>query len=96
MSYSPRYYDALIEALYQKIVQLKSVEECQRFFDDLCTISEIQSMSQRYKVAEMLDANETYASIEHVTGASTATISRISKSLNGKAGGYRLMLNRQE
>lgn len=96
MSYSPRYYDELIEILYQKIVQLKSVEECQRFFDDLCTISEIQSMSQRYKVAEMLDANETYASIERVTGASTATISRISKSLNSNAGGYRLMLNRQE
>lgn len=94
MSFKPSYSDALIDELFQAILTLETVEECYRFFEDLCTISEVQSLSQRLKVAQLLDKRETYAEIENHTGASTATISRISKCIQGKTGGYKLVLDR--
>lgn len=94
MSFKPSYQDQLIDELFDAILTLDSREACYRFFEDLCTISEVQSLSQRLKVAQLLDRRETYAAIEEQTGASTATISRISKCLQGKAGGYRLVLDR--
>jgi TrpR-related protein YerC/YecD len=94
MSYKPKYTDSLIEELFVAILTLETPEDCHRFFEDLCTISEVQSLSQRLKVAQLLDQKETYAEIEEHTGASTATISRISKCLQGKTGGYKLILER--
>lgn len=94
MSFKPSYQDQLIDELFDAILTLDSREACYRFFEDLCTISEVQSLSQRLKVAQLLERRETYAAIEEQTGASTATISRISKCLQGKAGGYRLVLDR--
>lgn len=94
MTFKPNYEDQLIDELFDAVITLDSREACYRFFEDLCTISEVQSLSQRLKVAQLLDRRETYSSIEEETGASTATISRISKCLQGKAGGYRLVLDK--
>ena len=94
MSFKPKYQDPLIDDLFQAFLTLQTQEECYRFFEDLCTVSEIQSLSQRLKVAKLLSARETYTIIEDKTGASTATISRVSKYLNGPAGGYQLVLER--
>src|SRR5690606_40005474 len=83
--------DQLIEA----ILALKDKEEAYRFFDDLCTISEIQSLSQRLEVAHMLRMKKTYEKIKNETGASTATISRVRRCLNYGNDGYDEMLGRQ-
>ena len=69
-------------------------QECAAFFEDICTIKELQDMSQRLAVAEMLDDGEKYQSIGDATGASTATISRVNKCLNYGSGGYRVVLKR--
>lgn len=82
--------DQLIEA----ILALKDEEEAYRFFDDLCTISEIQSLSQRLEVARMLRMKKTYEKIKNETGASTATISRVRRCLNYGNDGYDEMLAR--
>ena len=88
--------DPLIDQLYKAVLQLKSVEECYRFFDDLCTVGEIQSLAQRLEVARMLDEGMTYSHIEDETGASTATISRVKRCLHYGADGYRLVLDRMK
>ena len=67
-------------ALYESIVQLKSVEECCAFFDDLCTVGELRAMEQRYDVARLLDQGLVYTEILEKTGASSATISRVNLS----------------
>ncbi|ALS79402.1 MULTISPECIES: YerC/YecD family TrpR-related protein [Planococcus] len=82
--------DQLIEA----VLALKDKEEAYRFFDDLCTISEIQSMSQRLEVAHMLRMKKTYEKIKNETGASTATISRVRRCLNYGNDAYDGMLER--
>lgn len=82
--------DQLIEA----VLALKDKEEAYRFFDDLCTISEIQSMSQRLEVAHMLRMKKTYEKIKNETGASTATISRVRRCLNYGNDAYDAMLGR--
>jgi TrpR-related protein YerC/YecD len=82
--------DQLIEA----ILALKDKEEAYRFFDDLCTISEIQSLSQRLEVAHMLRMKKTYEKIKNETGASTATISRVRRCLNYGNDAYEEMLGR--
>ncbi|MBT2572242.1 YerC/YecD family TrpR-related protein [Planococcus sp. ISL-110] len=82
--------DQLIEA----VLALKDKEEAYRFFDDLCTISEIQSLSQRLEVAHMLRMKKTYEKIKNETGASTATISRVRRCLNYGNDGYDEMLGR--
>ncbi len=83
-----------LDQLFQAILSLRDLEECYKFFDDLCTINEIQSLSQRLEVARMLQNGATYQKIESETGASTATISRVKRCLNYGNGGYALALNR--
>ena len=80
--------------LFQALLTLQSVEECYRFFEDICTIREIESISQRLEVARQLKAGRVYTDIAASTGASTATISRINRAYNYGAGGYRTILPR--
>jgi TrpR-related protein YerC/YecD len=86
--------DKSIDQLFEAILTLKDVEECYIFFEDLCTVNEIQSMSQRLEVARMLGNGSTYNHIESETGASTATISRVKRCLNYGNDGYKLALDR--
>ena len=81
--------------LFRAILSLASEEECAAFFEDLCTVKEIQDLSQRLQVAAMLNGGEKYQTIEQATGASTATISRVNKCLVYGSGGYRLVLDKQ-
>ena len=94
MEYDSKLRCAELDELFDAILQLKSSEECYRFFEDICTISEIKAIAQRLEVARMLDQNVTYHDISQKTGASTATISRVNRCLQYGAGGYRLVLER--
>lgn len=94
MQYSPVIDSEDIRGLYEAILKLETPEECYRFFEDLCTIHEIQAMAQRLQVARMLRDHVTYHEIVERTGASTATISRINRCLLYGAGGYRTLLAR--
>ena len=85
-----------LDFLFDAILSLQTRDECCRFFDDLCTISEIQAMSQRLHVARMLRARHVYSDIVNETGASTATISRVNRCLNYGSEGYRMVLERVE
>lgn len=82
------------DQLFEAILELTTVEECYEFFDDLCTISEMQSLSQRLEVAQMLNMKKTYDTIQTETGASTATISRIRRCVDYGSGGYNKILGR--
>lgn len=84
------------DALFEAILRLENVQECYRFFEDLCTIGEVQALSQRLQVAHLLREKTTYQDIAQKTGASTATISRVGRSLSYGAGGYTLILERLE
>lgn len=81
---------------FKAILSLESEEECAAFFEDICTIKEIQDISQRLSVAEMLNDGEKYQTIEEKTGASTATISRVNKCLNYGSGGYQAVLEKMK
>lgn len=94
MGYNLKLKDPLTDRLFEAILLLRDPEECYRFFEDLCTISEIKAMAQRLEVAKMLEANCTYTAIAETTGASTATISRVKRCLKYGADGYRLILDR--
>ena len=83
-----------VETLFEAIIQLKTVDECFDFFEDLATINEILSLSQRFEVARMLRQHKTYLEIAEKTGASTATISRVNRSLNYGCDGYDLAIQR--
>ena len=80
--------------MYRAILTLKTVDECKQFFDDLCTVTELQAMEQRYQVAQYLDAGLIYNDILERTGASSATISRVNRCLHYGADGYRTILPR--
>ena len=80
--------------LYQAILSLQTEEECSAFFNDVCTIQELEALAQRMVVAVRLKNGESYIDINKSTGASTATISRVSKYLNYGAGGYELAIER--
>ncbi len=80
--------------LFKAILQLKTVEECYNFFDDLCTIQELESISQRLHVAKLLTDGLVYSDIVGRTGASTATISRVNRSLKGGSDGYSVVFER--
>ncbi len=84
----------VMNELYKSILLLENVEECRAFFEDLCTITELQSMAQRMEVAKMLHNNVIYSEVAKKTGASTATISRVSRCLNYGNDGYQLVLER--
>lgn len=80
------------QELYRAILSLESEDECRRFFKDLCTIAELRAMEQRYDVAVLLDQGLVYSDILERTGASSATISRVNKSLNYGEEGYKDVL----
>ena len=82
------------ENMYKAILSLNTVEECMRFFDDLCTVSELLAMEQRYQVASCLDDGMIYNEILAETGASSATISRVNRSLQYGNGGYAIAFER--
>ena len=86
----------LLDKLYEAIVLLETKEDCKNFFLDLCTINELKSMSQRLQVAKMLKEDVIYQKIADETGASTATISRVSRALNYGTGGYDKVLEKTE
>ncbi len=83
-----------LDQLFRAVLSLKDLDECYRFFDDLCTINEIQSLAQRLEVARMLQEGKTYHKIETETGASTATISRVKRCLNYGNDAYTMALDR--
>ena len=80
--------------LFDAILKLKDRDECYRFFSDVCTIKELMAMSQRFEVALMLNQGMTYLDIAEKTGASTATISRVNRSLTYGEDGYKLAFTR--
>ena len=83
-----------VNQLFDAILSLENKEECYRFFEDVCTVNELLSLSQRYEVARMLRAQKTYLDIAEKTGASTATISRVNRSLNYGNDGYDMVFER--
>ncbi|PLR81303.1 hypothetical protein CVD25_02515 [Bacillus canaveralius] len=83
-----------LDQLFKAILSLRDLEECYRFFDDLATVNEIQSLAQRLEVARMLREGKTYHKIETETGASTATISRVKRCLNYGNDAYEMALER--
>lgn len=85
-----------VDHLFDAILTLENKEECYAFFEDLCTVNELISLSQRYEVAAMLKDHKTYLEIAEKTGASTATISRVNRSLNYGNDGYDLVFGRIE
>ena len=94
MSNNYKLHDKHTDFLFRCILELKSVEECYGFFEDLCTVSELKAMSQRTVVAKMLRDKHVYSDIVSHTGASTATISRVNRSLNYGSDGYELIFRR--
>lgn len=86
--------DPFVDRLFEAILLLNNQEECYRFFEDIATVSELKALAQRLEVAKMLEQDCTYTSIAEVTGASTATISRVKRCLNYGADGYTLILSR--
>ena len=82
------------DRLFDAVLTLKSREECYRFFEDICTVNELQALSQRFEVAHMLRNHQTYMDIAETTGASTATISRVNRSLNYGNDGYDMVFAR--
>ena len=91
---NPKLKDSNVEYLYRAVLSLQSMEECDRFFDDLCTVPELKALSQRLQVAKMLSDHRVYSDIVQATGASTATISRVDRSLNYGADGYDIIFER--
>ncbi|MGN1014789.1 MAG: YerC/YecD family TrpR-related protein [Butyricicoccus sp.] len=83
-------------ALYRAILQLKDLEECQKFFEDVCTVTEMRSMEQRYDVAVLLSQGKIYNDILSQTGASSATISRVSRMLNSGTGVLKSYAEKEE
>lgn len=94
MAYNSRLKSEQTDALFEAILTLDTMDDCYRFFEDICTIKEIQAIAQRLEVAKQLRENKTYNEIEADTGASTATISRINRSLNYGADGYNLIFRK--
>ncbi len=94
MIFNPRIKSDQADGLFEAVLKLENIEECYRFFEDICTIKEVQAISQRLEVAKLLRADKTYSEIEEKTGASTATISRVNRSLNYGVDGYNIVLER--
>ena len=84
--------DDHMDKLFEALIQLETVEECYALFEDLCTVSELLAMKQRFWVAQLLQSGSIYSDIVEQTGASTATISRVNRCLNYGAGGYKTAL----
>ncbi len=88
--------DKNTDLFFEAILRLKSLDECYDFFEDLCTVNELKSISQRIVVAKMLRDKTVYSDIVDETGASTATVSRVNRSLQYGTGGYELVFRRLE
>ena len=84
------------DKLFEAILKLESIDECRRFFEDICTMKELEAISQRLDVAKLLAEGVNYQEISKTCGASTATISRVSKCLQYGGGGYALVLEVEE
>jgi len=82
------------ESMYKAILSLENVDECMKFFDDLCTVTELMAMEQRFQVASCLNGGMIYNDILAETGASSATISRVNRSLQYGHGGYGIVFAR--
>lgn len=82
------------QKMYEAILSLKDIDECMKFFDDLCTVTELLAIEQRFQVASCLDDGMIYNDILAETGASSATISRVNRSLQYGAGGYAIVFDR--
>ncbi len=80
--------------LYNAILSLENDEECRLFFEDICTMKELETMTQRLQVAKMLLGGKTFNEIVQATGASTTTISRVNRCLNYGDGGYKNIINK--
>lgn len=91
---SKKIHTEAVDSLFDAILSLKNREECYLFFEDVCTVNEILSLSQRFEVAKMLKEKRTYLEISEKTGASTATISRVNRSLNYGNDGYDMVFAR--
>ena len=89
-------HDPQTDALFRSMMELKSVEECYQYFEDLCTVKEIRDMGQRLEVARLMRGGSSYQHAAHETGASSATIGRVKKCLDYGTGGYQLILKRLE
>lgn len=96
MAYESKLKDPFVDDFFKAVRSLETEEDCYRFFEDICTIKEIQSISQRLAVAKLLKEKKTYTEIEKQTGASTATISRVNRCLLYGADGYQRILQRLE
>lgn len=83
-----------LNTLFEAILLLETSEQCSNFFSDLCTITELQSIDQRFQVAKLLSDGHTYTEIAEITSASTATISRVNRFLNHGNNGYKLILEK--
>lgn len=88
-------FDDTTHHFFMAILSLKNEEECEKFFSDVCTVKEIREIAQRYEVVKMLTAGCVYNDIAKKTGASTATISRVSRALQFGEGGYKIAMDRE-
>lgn len=86
----------MFDNLFNAILRLESKEECRRFFEDVCTIKELQDISQRLEVASLLNQGKNYQEVSKATGASTATICRVNKCLQYGKNGYKIVLGNKE
>jgi TrpR-related protein YerC/YecD len=86
--------DPILDAFFTAVLNCRNLDECYSFFEDVCTVSELKSISQRLQVAIMLDEGYTYSDISEKTGVSTATISRVNRSLEYGADGYKMAIKR--
>lgn len=86
--------DENLDYLFEAILCLETVDECYKFFEDLCTVLELKSISQRLQVAKMLNEHYVYSDIVNATSASTATISRVNRTLNYGSDGYEIVFER--
>ena len=82
------------DLLYESILTLQDLDECRKFFEDLCTVKEIQAFSQRLEVAKRLHEDESYLAVTEQTGVSSATVGRVKRCLDYGAGGYQMILAR--
>lgn len=85
-----------VKEFFEAVLTLETVDECFDFFEDVCTVNEVLSIAQRFSVAKMLKENHTYLEVAKETGASTATISRVNRSLNYGSDGYDLVFGRMK
>lgn len=96
MAVNPKLKDPQMDILFEAVLQLRTVEECYMFFEDVCTITELKALAQRFHVARMLKKGKTYSEIVEETGASSATISRVNRCIHYGADGYNLIIGRLE